>query len=307
MRNIGLIGAPTDAGAWVRGASLGPSALRVAGLTQALCRRGLAVHDWGDLHGPTNPMHPVDRGCCHLREVHIWSQLVASALQEALSWGQLPVLLGGDHALAIGSVAAVARHCAAQGRRLQVVWLDAHADSNTPATSPTGHLHGMPLACLLGQGPGVLTGPVPVLRPDQVWLMGVRSTDPGEDVLLPSMAVRVVPLQQGGWQVVAALAQLLATLEADTHLHLSFDLDVLDPRVAPGVSTPAPGGLNASQAMACMRLLGRSGRVGSVDLVELNPARDVKQQTARLAVALLARLLGSCAQNTHSRPDVISR
>ena len=232
------------------------------------------------------------------------------AVQQALSWGQVPVLLGGDHSLAIGSVAAVARHCATQGKRLQLVWFDAHADSNTPATSPSGHLHGMPLACLLGQGPVELTRPEPVLRPEQVWLLGLRSTDPGEEALLQSVSIRPVRLQGGpddGWQMVATLAQWLTDLDPQTHVHLSLDLDVLDPGLAPGVSTPVPGGLNAEQAMACMRWLGQCGLVGSVDLMELNPARDVNQQTARLAVALLTQLLAPPDQNTQSSAEVISR
>lgn len=310
MRPISLIGAPADVGAGVRGASLGPEALRVAGLVQALRRQGLRVEDRGDLVGPVNPMHPAHAGCRHLQQVHVWTRLVADAVQASLAWGQVPVLLGGDHSLAMGSIAAVARHCAGQGKRLQVVWLDAHADCNTPATSPTGNLHGMPLACLLGQGPDVLTGPAPVLHPDQVWLMGLRSTDPGEELFLQSMHIRTVRLHGGaddGGQVVDALAHWLAGLDGDTHVHLSLDLDVLDPLLAPGVSTPAAGGLNAAQAMACMRLLGQDGRVGSVDLVELNPARDVRHQTARLAVALLTHLLAPAGQNTQSRAEVISR
>lgn len=310
MRSVSLIGAPADVGAGVRGASLGPEALRVAGLVQALRRQGLRVEDRGDLAGPVNPMHPVREGCRHLQQVHVWTRLVMDAVQASLAWGQVPVLLGGDHSLAMGSIAAVARHCAGQGRRLQVVWLDAHADCNTPVTSPSGNLHGMPLACLLGQGPAVLTGAAPALRPDQVCLMGLHSTDPGEDAFLQAMPIRTVRLQGGqydGWQVVAALEQLLAGLDADTHVHLSLDLDVLDPVLAPGVSTPVPGGLNAAQAMACMRLLGQCARVGSVDLVELNPARDVRQQTARLAVALLTRLLAPAGQKTQSSAEVMSR
>lgn len=310
VRNIGLIGAPADAGAGVRGASLGPEALRVAGLLQALRRRGLHVEDRGDLAGPVNPLHPANGGCRHLQEVHAWTRQVADAVQASLCWGQVPVLLGGDHSLAIGSIAAVARHCAERAMRLQVVWLDAHADCNTPATSPTGNLHGMPLACLLGQGPAVLTAAAPVLRPDQVCLLGLRSTDPGEEVFLQSTPIQTVRLtrdQHGGSRVLAALAQWLVDTGANTHVHLSLDLDVLDPLLAPGVSTPVPGGLDAAQAVACMRLLGQCGRVGSVDLVELNPSRDVRQQTARLAVALLTRLLAPADQNTQSRAEVIRR
>jgi len=310
LRSVSLIGAPADVGAGVRGASLGPEALRVAGVVQALRRQGLRVEDRGDLAGPVNPMHPVHAGCRHLQQVQVWTRLVADAVQNALAWEQVPVMLGGDHSLAIGSIAAVARHCALQSRPLQVVWLDAHADCNTPATSPTGNLHGMPLACLLGQGPAVLTGPMPVLQPQQVWLLGLRSTDPGEETLLQSMSmVRVVRMRgpQDGDRMEEALGQWLAGIDPDTHVHLSLDLDVLDPVFAPGVSTPEPAGLTAVQALACMRLLGQCRLVGSVDLVELNPARDVHQQTARLGVALLARLLAAPDQNTQSSADVISR
>lgn len=313
MPNIALIGAPTDAGAGLRGTSLGPEALRVAGLVQALRQQGLRVEDRGDLAGPINPLHPAREGCRHLQEVEIWVRLAADAVQECLDWGQLPLLLGGDHSVAIGSVAAVARHCARQGRPLHVVWLDAHADCNTPATSPSGHLHGMPLACLLGQGSPALMhwlqrwlGTGPVLQPHQLSLLGVRSTDPGEDAFL--RAISLEPVRIGhGQGVVQALAQRLARLDAHTHVHLSLDWDVLDPQRAPGVSTPVPGGLSAAQALACMRLLAASGRVGSVDAVELNLARDVRQQTARLAVALLAQLWSVPAQNTQSRPAVINR
>lgn len=312
---IALIGAPTDAGAGLRGASLGPEALRVAGLVQALRHQGLRVEDRGDLAGPINPQHPPREGCRHLQEVDIWVQLVADAVQECLAWGQLPVLMGGDHSVAIGSVAAVASHCARQGRPWHVVWLDAHADCNTPASSPSGHLHGMPVACLLGEGPGALVrglqrwlGTGSVLQPQQLSLLGVRSTDPGEDAWLWAVPLHCVPMAgDDGEGVLQALAHLLAHLDARTHVHLSLDLDVLDPQRAPGVSTPVPGGLSAAQALACMRLLAASGLVGSVDCVELNPARDVRQQTARLAVALLAQLCAPRAQNTQSSAAVMNR
>lgn len=312
QRTIRLIGAPTDAGVGLRGACLGPQALRLAGLMLALQQQGWHVEDREDLQGPVRLMQPAPSGCGQLQEVHIWNRQVFDAVQESLDRGQLPVLLGGDHSLAIGSVAAVAQDCRRRDKPLALVWLDAHADCNTPATSPSGHLHGMPLACLLGYGPEALvqlSGAVPVLRPDQVCLLGVRSIDPGEETFLQSHPVRVVRMRgpQDGDRMEEALGQWLAGIDPDTHVHLSLDLDVLDPVFAPGVSTPEPAGLTAAQALACMRLLGQCRLVGSVDLVELNPARDVHQQTARLGVALLARLLAAPDQNTQSSADVISR
>lgn len=304
-----LIGAPTDVGAGVRGAGLGPGALRAAGLVQALRQQGLSVEDEGDLTAPHHPANAARQGNADLYEVHLWSHQVADAVQQALVCGHVPVVLGGDHSLAMGSVAAVARHCARQGLRLQVVWLDAHADCNTPATSPTGHWHGMPLACLLGEGPDMLTGlvgPDPVLLAEQVGLFGVRNTDPGEDIFLQTHHIEVVRLANGQGAA-AALASLLSGVDAHTHVHLSLDLDVLDPLWAPGVTTPVPGGLDPAQALHCMQQLHDTGRVGSVDLVELNPQRDVQQQTAHLAVDLMVRLWTQGDGKTQSKAVVMSR
>ena len=154
---VSLIGVPTDIGASVRGASMGPEAMRVAGLQQALERLGLAVWDTGNLHGPINPWQgPLDR-FRHLPETVVWNQAVCDAVYAALQAGQLPIMLGGDHCLAIGSIGAVARHCRERGLRLRVLWLDAHADFNTAAMTPSGNIHGMPVACLCGHGPDALT------------------------------------------------------------------------------------------------------------------------------------------------------
>ncbi|MBV8624673.1 MAG: arginase family protein, partial [Herbaspirillum sp.] len=158
MNKIRLMGAPTDVGASRRGASMGPAALRVADLGHALAQLGLDVRDGGDLAGPANPQLPPVQGLRHLDQVVQWNQAVFAAVGDALRQEELPLLMGGDHALAIGSIAAVARHCRQQGKELRVLWLDAHADANTDASSPTGNIHGMPVACLLGVGPQALTG-----------------------------------------------------------------------------------------------------------------------------------------------------
>lgn len=306
-----LIGAPTDAGAGTVGARLGPEALRMAGLAAALQQNGCRVADGGDLAGPRNLRYPPQTAGEVLQEVCIWGRLLAQAVQEALSWGHVPLVLGGDHSLAIGSISAVADHCQRQGLNLRVLWLDAHADCNTPETTPSGHLHGMPLACLLGAGPAGLTGLSavrPALQADQVRLLGVRSVDPGEEVFLAARELTVLRMpwvQAHGMDT--ALDRVLDGVDAQTHLHLSLDLDALDPVWAPGVSTPVPGGLDPLQMRTCMRRLRDSGRVGSVDLVELNPLHDEQQKTARLAVALMVELWAQGEGKTQSSPTVIAR
>ena len=181
-----LIGAPTDIGAGARGASMGPEALRVAGLQPALQAHGLAVRDIGNLLGPANPWLPPQGGYRHLREVRAWNEAVHAAVGQALQGGELPILLGGDHCLAMGSISAVARHCRQLGKKLRVLWLDAHADFNTSALTPSGNLHGMPVAVLCGHGPAELVGlggfseQDPALKPKWVRQIGIRSVDPGE-------------------------------------------------------------------------------------------------------------------------------
>ncbi len=311
MRTLRLIGAPTDAGAGTAGARLGPEALRMAGLAAALQQQGWRVADGGDLTGPRNLRYPPQLASAALQEVVAWNRLLFQAVQEALSWGHVPLVLGGDHSLAIGSIAAVAEHCQRQGLKLRVLWLDAHPDCNTPETTPSGHLHGMPLACLLGAGPARLThlsAMRPAVRPDQVRLLGVRSVDPGEEVFLASQGLEVVRMpwvQAHG--MAAALDKVLVGVDAQTHLHLSLDLDALDPQWAPGVSTPVPGGLDLTHMRRCMQRLCLSGRVGSVDLVELNPLHDLQSRTARLAVELMAWLWAQDAQKTQSSPAVMVR
>src|SRR5690606_25332530 len=182
-RSVSLIGAPTDVGANDRGASMGPEALRVAGLQSALVGRGLEVVDRGNLNGPRNPGLPRVGGYRHLAEVVEWNRKVHDAVYAELAQQRMPILLGGDHSLGIGSISAVARHCREAGKKLRVLWLDAHADFNTSDLSPTGNIHGMPVACLCGFGPEELTsigGHVPALQPSWIREIGVRSVDAGE-------------------------------------------------------------------------------------------------------------------------------
>ncbi|MGH8187671.1 MAG: arginase, partial [Steroidobacteraceae bacterium] len=240
-RTATLIGAPTDIGASVRGASMGPEALRVAGLNSALASRGLNVLDRGNLAGPGNPWSAPTQGYRHLAEVVEWNRRVHQAVRAELSDGRLPILLGGDHCLAIGSISAVARHCRENGKKLRVLWLDAHADFNTSELSPSGNIHGMPVACLCGFGPSELTslgGPRPVLDPKSIRQIGIRSVDPGEKRFVHEQGLEVFDMRyidEMGMRHAMELA--LATLDANTHLHVSFDVDFLDADVAPGVGT----------------------------------------------------------------------
>ena len=184
---VTLFGVPTDIGASRRGASMGPEALRVAGLVEAIAARGVDVRDAGDVQGPRNPTSPPVVGYRHLDEVVAWNRAVFEASTRELEAGRMPILLGGDHCLAMGSIAAVAAHCRATGRKLRVLWLDAHADFNTREITPSGNLHGMPVACLCGLGPAPLTGlggHVPAITPNQVRQIGIRSVDPGEKRLV---------------------------------------------------------------------------------------------------------------------------
>jgi arginase len=293
---VTLIGAPTDVGASVRGASMGPEALRVAGLADALAAHGVAVRDLGNLTGPANPWQPAVGGYRHLAETARWCAAVRDAVLAELRQDRLPILLGGDHSLAIGSVSAVARHCRDVGRRLRVLWLDAHTDFNTPAITPSGNVHGMPAACLCGFGPDALVGlagEVPAIKTKGMRQIGVRSVDPGEKRFVHQAGLEVFDMRfvdEHGMRHAMELA--LATLDPDAHLHVSFDVDFLDPEIAPGVGTTVPGGPTYREAQLCMEMIADTGRLASLDLMELNPAYDVRNKTAALVVDLVESLFG---------------
>ena len=295
-RDIALVGAPTDIGAGHRGASMGPEALRVAGLAEALRERGLHVHDTGNLLGPFNPWLPPTDGYRHLEQVVAWNRLVMDAMYEQLSQGRLPILLGGDHCLGVGSITAVARWCRENGKKLRVLWLDAHADFNTSDVTPSGNIHGMPVSCLCGLGPQPLThlgGAAPALLPAQIRQIGIRSVDQGEKRLIKEYGLDVYDMRyidEIGMK--RAMEEALEGIDADTHVHVSFDVDFLDPAIAPGVGTTVPGGPNYREAQLVMEMIADTGRLGSLDIVELNPAFDDHNRTGLLAVDLVESLFG---------------
>lgn len=293
---VSIIGAPTDVGAGHRGARLGPEALRIAGLGEALAARGIDVLDRGNLDGPRNPWQPPVAGYRHLDEVVEWNRLVMEAMLAELRAGRMPILLGGDHCLGLGSITAVARHCRDTGKTLRVLWLDAHADFNTSQVTPSGNVHGMPVACLCGLGPRELThlgGDAPAITPDVVRQIGIRSVDEGEKRLVKEHGLDVYDMRyidEIGMRRV--MEEALEGMDGNTHLHVSFDVDFLDPGIAPGVGTTVPGGPNYREAQLVMEMIADTGRMGSLDIMELNPVIDTRNVTAEVAVDLVESLFG---------------
>jgi len=275
---------------------MGPEALRVAGLPAALRRHGLEVMDCGNVSGPANPGLVKVDGYRNLAEVTAWNLEVHDAVYRELRAQRLPILLGGDHSLSIGSISAVARRCRDLDRPLRVLWLDAHTDFNTRELSPSGSLHGMPVSCLCGFGPRELVqigGPRPTLRPQWIRQIGIRSVDTGERRFVHEQHLDVFDMRcidELGMKGVMKLA--LQDLDAGTHLHVSFDVDFLDPEIAPGVGTTVAGGLSYREAQLCMEMIADTGRMASLDIMELNPALDVRNKTAVIAVDLVESLFG---------------
>jgi arginase len=254
------------------------------------------VRDCGNLDGPANPWQGAVEGFRHLPEVAQWNRILHEAVYGQLHEGRMPIVLGGDHCLGIGSISAVARHCREHQKRLRVLWLDAHSDFNTATLTPSGNIHGMPVACLCGHGPSELTsigGHVPALAARDLRLVGIRSVDPGEKRLVHEMGIEVFDMrfidEMGMRQT---MQRALEGVDADTHLHVSLDVDFLDPEISPGVATTVRGGPTYREAQLCMEMIADTGRLASLDVVELNPALDLRNQTAELAVDLIESLAG---------------
>jgi arginase len=292
-RRIDLIGLATDAGASARGATMGPEALRIAGLAETMQGLGLTVTDTGDFRPEESGPSP------ERRRAEILA-VVANASRrgyDSLKAGGFPVFLGGDHSISMGSVSGVAKWCAEQRRELFVLWFDAHGDFNTPAISPSGNLHGMALALLCGEDEfddafgGSWRAEV---DPNNVTLFGTRSIDAGERALLEERGVEVIDMRRIDEEgATVPIQQLIERVqEAEGHLHLSLDIDAMDPSIAPAVGTMVPGGLTYREAHLVMEMLHDAGIVGSLDIVELNPFLDHAGRSALLLVDLAASLFG---------------
>ena len=296
---IGLLGVPVDVGASQRGTLMGPAALRTAGLGPVLQTLGFRVDDYGDLAVDIlqflNDRPP--ENAKNYREIQGWIRAVSAKAYVIARSGATPIFMGGDHSLSMGSVNGVARHWHEQGRELFVLWLDAHADYNTPATTPSGNMHGMSSAFLCGEpGLDALLGDEPraSIRPDDLDLFGIRSIDPHEKQLVRERKINVVDMRQiDEFGVGVPIRRIIEKVKARNGvLHVSFDVDFLDPQLAPGVGTLVPGGASYREAHLVMELLHDSGLVKSVDIVELNPFLDERGKTARVAVELVASLFG---------------
>jgi arginase len=295
---IHIIGVSLDLGGNRRGVDMGPSAFRIAGLGERLTALGMRVVDEGDLVAPIPEIKAAgDPQKKYIHEItRVCEQLYTAALS-VLEQGAIPVVLGGDHSLAAGSVAATAQHARKSGARIGAIWVDAHADMNTPASSGSGNVHGMPLAALLGQEPLELAGIggfMPKLLPGNTVLIGVRNLDEREKVIVRDSGVRVFTMKdidRGG--IAAVIEQSLAFAgDGTSGVHVSFDLDVCDPAIAPGVGTPVKGGLDYREAHMLMEIIADSGLLRALDLVEVNPILDDRNMTAILGVELAASALG---------------
>ena len=295
MTHCILIGAPIDSGQQRPGCLMGPSAYRVAGLVQALRELGHSVEDRGDLApGPLPDVTPENPVVHSLPETLAWTQALKTATGQAVAQG-MPILLGGDHSLALGSVAGVAAHAEAVGRPLFLLWLDAHSDFHTPMTTTSGNLHGTPVAYIAGRSGFSEFPPFPAPLPaDQICLYGIRSVDPAEHAALLQHDIAIKDMRVlDEFGIVAPLRAFLDRVRAANGLlHVSLDVDFLDPSIAPAVGTTVPGGATFREAHLVMELLHESGLVSSLDLVELNPFLDERGRTARLMVDLVASLIG---------------
>jgi arginase len=297
-RRVSLIGVPLDLGAGRRGVDMGPSALRVAEVDAKLAALGWEVDDRGDLAVKIQETQgPGDPRLKYLKEIVEVCASLRDRVGEALEAGTVPVVLGGDHSVAMGTIAGVARHFHRRRQKLGLVWFDAHADANTAETSPTGNIHGMPLAAVLGLGaPSLvgLAGHAPMVDGARASLVGVRDVDPAERANVRATGVGAFTMRDVDERGLRAVMEdAIARASAGTAgIHVSFDVDGIDPDYAPGVGTPSPGGLSYREAHLAMEMLADTGRIVSAELVEVNPILDHRNGTAALAVELLSSLLG---------------
>ena len=296
MKNITLIGAPIEEGSGRRGCAMGPAALRIAGIDTVLRELGFVVVDDGDLRpAPASELGSHDKAN-NLGVVAGFTRALEQATHRVAASGGFPLLLGGDHALAMGSVSGVARHAAEVGKPLFVLWLDAHADFNSPATTPSGNMHGMPVAFFCGEAEftEILPKGRPLVDPKHVFQVGIRSVDAREREEIARHGVNVYDMRAIDEIGMAHIMhEILDTVRAaDGLLHVSLDVDFLDPDIAPGVGTTVPGGATFREAHLIMEMLCDSGLVSSLDLVELNPFLDDRGKSARILVELAASLFG---------------
>ena len=298
MKSVHIIGVPLDLGGNRRGTDMGPSAFRIAGIAEQLTKLGIQVLDKGDVPSPI----PEKKGAGdprkrYVREIARVCQRVFQTSLASFSEGAMPIVLGGDHSLGAGSVAAASVHMRKSGKPLGLIWVDAHADMNNPSSSESGNVHGMPLAALLGTGPTELAhfgNSSPAVLAKHTVLVGIRNLDEVEKQIVRASKVQVFTMKEVdrlGIAEVMERAIEIATRGTGGY-HVSYDLDVCDPTVAPGVGTPVKGGLSYREAHVVMEMVAESGKMTSFDLVEVNPTLDIRNTTAELGTELALSALG---------------
>ncbi len=292
-KNVAIIGVPMDFGQMLRGVDMGPSAVRYTGLIPKLRQLGHTVEDLGDIR---IPIRDCDTGSCndgpnYVEEITQICEAIYKIGSQVVKDGRFPLFIGGDHSIAVGTVAAVT-----EKEPCGLIWIDAHADFNTPETSPSGNIHGMPLSMLLGEGHDDLINvgrPGAKILPENVILIGQRDLDPGEKTRLKKQGITVFTMREIDEQGISAIASKAMMMFAHLkRIHITLDMDALDPVEAPGVGTPVPGGITYREAHLLMEILADSNKLTSMDLVEINPILDEGNKTAQLAVELILSAMG---------------
>jgi len=297
-KKVKIIGVPMDLGAGRRGVDMGPSVIRIAGLDKAIGRLGYQVVDEGNVNvGPAESLQSTNVRARFLPEIVAACKALAKSTEKTLDEGAMPVILGGDHSIAIGSVSGVAAHFRKEKKRIGIIWLDAHTDINTPESSPSGNVHGMPLAALLGHGPKDLThieGFAPKIYPENVVVLGARSVDPGESELLRKLRIRVITMSELDERGLASAIK--EAIEIATNgtagFHATLDMDFVDPIDAPGVGTREPGGATYRETHLAMEKIADSRKMVSLEVTEVNPLYDTANRTGQMAVEFILSALG---------------
>lgn len=295
---IAIIGAPMDLGAGRRGVDMGPSAVRLAGLNDRLLSLGYKVKDYGNVSVQQPEAVPVgERKCRYLPQIADTCLKIAERVETSADHGEFPIVLGGDHSIAAGTISGMSQHFRKQGKKMGVIWIDAHADMNTPETSPSGNIHGMPLACMVGLGAPILTHMYdysPKVEPRNVVLIGLRSVDSEERKIVKQSGVRAYTMREIDERGLRGVMEEAIRLASDgtEGFHLSLDMDSVDPQEAPGVGTPVKGGITYREAHLAMEMVCDSGGLRSMEAVEVNPVIDEHNRTAVLAVELIMSALG---------------
>ncbi len=298
QKTVRLVGVPMDLGAGRRGVDMGPSAIRIAGVSQGLRHLSFLVEDDGDVGVPApETRDPGDKSARYLEPIYHVCNRLRLRVRRSLEQGEIPVVLGGDHSIAIGTVSGVAEHFRNKGEHIGLIWVDAHADMNTPESSPSGNIHGMPLATLLGMGHPRLVemgGFSPKVLPQNVCLIGIRDIDSVEREIVKKSGIHAYTMRDVDERGMRAIIQESIGFANDgtAGFHVSFDLDGMDPRDVPGTGTPVKGGINWREANLLMEMVSDTGRMTSLEITELNPILDVKNQSGEVAVDVILSAFG---------------